>query len=191
MLVTFRIIDTQSRLHTAPAAITARQLAKLVAMLRHYSIVIDPDEAEPDHLPINFEFNANSIALAKLAGLFDWRDDIIAIVEEGQFLGRTLRVERAPASTDIQLRVSEHIALASNMTLREDTAARLFATTGINPTMRTSISINRLRDLLRQPSMVKAFEDLAIRTIYDQLAMTVSTDCGEQLPRLSWAEEPA
>lgn len=191
MLVTFRIVDTQSRLHTKPATITARELAKVVAMLRDYRIVIDPDEHEIDHLPTNFEFNANSIALAKLAGLFDWREDIIAIVEEGQFLGRTLRVERAPNSTDIQLRVSEHIALASDMALREETAVKLFAAIGINPTTRTSISIDRLRDLLRQPSMAKAFDDLAIRTIYDQLAMTVSTDCGEQLPRLSWAAEPA
>ncbi|KHL24299.1 hypothetical protein PK98_15175 [Croceibacterium mercuriale] len=187
MLVTFRIVDTQSRLHTKPATITARELAKLVAMLRDYRMVIDPDEGEIDHLPTNFEFNANSIALAKLSGLFDWRDDIIAIVEEGQFLGRTLRVERALEGTDIQLRVSEHIALASDMTLREDTAEKLFAAIGINPAARTSISIDRLSDLLRQPTMAKAFDDLEIRTIYDQLTMTVTTDCGEQQPRLTWA----
>jgi len=191
MLVTFRIVDTQSRLHTKPATITARQLAKLAAILRDYRIVIDADQGEIEHLPINFEFNANSIALAKLAGLFDWRDDIIAIVEEGQFLGRSLRVQRVAESTDIQLCVSEHIALASDMRLRESTAAKLFSAIGINPGTRTSISIDRLRDLLRQPSMVKAFEDLQIRTIYDQLAMTSSTDCGEQIPRLEWNHEMA
>ena len=36
MLVTFRIVDTQSRLLTKPATITARELAKVVAMLRDY-----------------------------------------------------------------------------------------------------------------------------------------------------------
>ena len=187
MLVTFRIVDTQSRLHTKPATITARQLAKLATTLRDYRMVIDVDPSEIEHLPVNFEFNANSIALAKLAGLFDWREDIIAIVEEAQFLGRSLRVERVPDSTDLQLCVSEHIALANDMSLREDTAAKLFAAIGINPATRTSISIDRLGDLLRQPSMAKAFDNLRIRTIYDQLAMTVTTDCGEQQPRLAWA----
>jgi hypothetical protein len=191
MLVTFRIVDTQTQLHTTPAIITARQLAKLMATLRDTSMVVDADDGEVDHLPVNFEFNANSLALAKLAALFDWRDDIIAIVEEAQFLGRSLRVERVQDSTDIQLCVSEHIALARDLSLRADTATKLFSAIGINTATRTSISIVRLRDLMQQPSIAKAFTDLEITTVRRSLNLMLSTDCGEQMPRVEWVLDPA
>jgi len=191
MLVTFRIIDTQSRLHTTPAIISARELASLVTLLRTTGLIIDADPGETDHLPYKFEFNANSLALARFADTLNWREDIIGIIEEAQFLGRSLRVERADDDIDIQLRVSEHIALAADLLLRADTAAKLFAAIGIDPAKRSSISIDRLRDLLQQPCTMKTFEDLQIRTVFDMLGMTVSTDCGEQLPRLSWADAMA
>lgn len=191
MLVTFRIIDTQSRLHTKPAIISARELASLVTLLRTTGLIIDADPAETDHLPYNFEFNANRLALARFAGTLNWREDIIGIVEEAQFLGRSLRVERADDGIAIQLRVSDHIALAADLLLRPDTAAKLFAAIGIDPARRSSISIDRLRDLLLQPRTMKAFEDLQIRTVFDMLAMTVNIDCGEQMPRLSWADAMA
>jgi hypothetical protein len=191
MLVTFRIIDTQTRLHSKPEIILARELAALVTLLRNERILPDVDTGEDTALPYQFEFNANSFATAKLARLFDYRGPIIDIIEEGQFLGRTLRVERVPDSSDIQLRVSEHIALATGFTLRADTAAKVFAAVGIDPANRTSISLDRLRSIMQQPTAAKAFEDLQITTVQRTMAMTVDTDCGEQIPRLEWQDEPA
>ena len=92
MIVTFRIKDTQTQLHSRPAEISALELAALTRRLHSGNAALDVDPGEFGAAPLNFEINANALSMAAFTACFDHRTEIISIVEEAQFLGRTLRV---------------------------------------------------------------------------------------------------
>ena len=93
MLVTFRVKDIETRLHSKPAQIRPPELAALMRRLHTANSTIDADPGEFLAAPLNFEINANALAIAAFASCFDHRAEMIAIVEEAQFLGRMLRIE--------------------------------------------------------------------------------------------------
>ena len=125
MLVTFRVKDIETRLHSVPAQIRPQELAALMRRLHTANSTIDADPGEFLAAPLNFEINANALAIAEFASCFDHRAEMIAIVEEAQFLGRMLRIEHPQCDAPITMRVSEHIALVGDMTMSSDLAAKV------------------------------------------------------------------
>lgn len=186
MLVTFRIIDTETRLHSTPAILNARELAALCQLLSDNSLMPDLDNGETEGSAYHFEVAANGLALATFARVLSFRTDVIAVVEEAQFLGRTLRIERSESQFDTLLRVSNHIALTPDLMMAEDLANKALSALGLAPDRRT-IRISKLQELLQKPSTSKAFDDQRIGTIFDALARVAFVDCGEQIPHLEWA----
>ncbi len=79
---------------------------------------------------MNFEINANALAIAEFASCFDHRPEMIAIVEEAQFLGRMLRIEHQQCDAPITMRVSEHVALVGDITMSSDLAAKVLTSLG-------------------------------------------------------------
>ena len=186
MLVTFRIIDTETRLHSTPAILNPRELAALCQLLSEKSLMPDLDNGETEGTAHHFEVAANGLALATFARVLSYRTDVIAVVEEAQFLGRALRIERSESQLDTLLRVSNHIALTPDLMMSEDLARKALTALGLTPDERT-IRLSKLQDLLQQPSTSRAFDNQQLGTIFDALARVAFVDCGEQIPRLKWA----
>lgn len=112
MLTFFRIVDTHTKLLSVPAPLNARELASLRSILQGAGVSMILGDAELDGTAYNFEANANTLAIAQFAAFFRDRLDLLAIIEEAQFLGRSIRVSRTARNGDALLEVSEHIALS-------------------------------------------------------------------------------
>lgn len=187
MLVTFRIKDTVTKLHSKPANIAPTELAALMRVLHANNTPIDADEHEIRHAPLNFEVNANSMSMARFTSCFDHRADIIEIVEEAQWLGRTLRIKHLAKIDPITIEVSEHIALASDLMMAPDLAAKVLFALGRSSADDGELTLHALRDLLQDPRIYDAFCNARIEPIYNSLSFLAFTDCGEQAPVLEWA----
>ncbi len=186
MLVTFRVKDTNTRLHSEPAEISALELASLMRRLHASDAEIETDSHEFSAAPLNFEVNANSLSLASFAACFDWRTEVIAIVEEAQFLGRTLRVHCPGGPSPITIMVSEHIALARDILLPSELAAKVVRALGQGGGPEGEIPLDALRALLSDHHTFEAFRSAQIETVYESLSILACTDCGEQIPTMEW-----
>ena len=188
MIVTFRIKDTQTQLHSRPAEISALELAALTRRLHSGNAALDVDPGEFGAAPLNFEINANALSMAAFTACFDHRTDIISIVEEAQFLGRTLRVRHLGRLAPITIEVSEHIALARDLMMGPDLAAKVLFALGRDDADEGELTLESLRLLLQDHRTYDAFCGAKITPIYDSLAYLAFTDCGEQTPILEWAQ---
>ena len=126
--------------------------------------------------------------MASFTACFDHRADIIEIVEEAQFLGRTLRVTHLGRLSPIMIEVSEHIALARDLMMGPDLAAKLLFALGRDNAENGEIALESLRELLQEPRIYDAFAAAKIAPLYDSLTYLAFTDCGEQAPVLEWAQ---
>lgn len=187
MLVTFRIKDTATRLHSKPAVISALELAALMRKLHSHDVGLDIDAREFSAAPTNFEINANSLSMANFTSCFDHRAEVIEVVEEAQFLGRTLRVQRPGPTAPITIAVSEHIALARDLMMGPDLAAKVLYALGRDNAEPGELTLEGLRNLLQEPSTHDAFCAAKITPVFDSLTYLAFTDCGEQIPVVEWA----
>ncbi|WP_103727496.1 hypothetical protein [Novosphingobium sp. HII-3] len=187
MLTFFRIVDTQTQLRSKPAPLNARELARLRSILQYNSVVTEPEAGETEGTAYNFEANANAVALAKFAGLFTERLDVLAILEEAQFLGRAIRVSRAAPNTDAILQVSEHITLTPEIAVTSEQADHVLDCLGLDNHVTEGIPLSTLRSTLANPATYHRFERGNLTTTYEYLERLSYTDCGDQAPHLSWA----
>jgi len=158
MLVTFRVKDKTTRLHSEPAEISALELASLMRRLHAGHADIETESHEFSATPLNFEVNANSLSLASFAACFDWRAEVIAIVEEAQFLGRTLRVHCPGGPSPITIMVSEHIALARDIPLPSELSAKVVRALGQGDGSEGEIPLDALRPCLAITIPLRPFE---------------------------------
>ena len=187
MLVTFRVKDTITKLSSSPATISALELAALMRKLHSLDVGLDIDAHEFEASPINFEINANSFSMANFTSCFDHRAEIIEIVEEAQFLGRTLRVQHLGRAAPITIEVSEHIALARDLMMGPDLAAKVLYALGRENAEPGELTLESLRTLLQDHRIYEAFCAAKISPIYDSLTFFAFTDCGEQTPVMEWS----
>ena len=89
----FRIVDTDTVLHSRPAPTNAREIAALRVLLQNEGRFALLDGGDLDGTAIKFEYNANAIAIASFASIFPERDDVLAVIEEAQAMGSNCVVE--------------------------------------------------------------------------------------------------
>lgn len=188
MLVTFRIKDTTTSLHSMPATISVLELAELMRALHASDSFLDVDPGEFAAAPINFEVNANSLSMANFTRCFDHRAETIEVVEEAQFLGRTLRFEKSGPLQPLTMRVSDHIALARDLMMGPALAAKVLYALGRDNADPGELTLDTLRQLLQEPKIYDAFCGAKIAPIYDSLTFLAFTDCGEQAPVMEWSQ---
>ena len=188
MLVTFRIKDTTTKLYSSPAIISVHELADLMRSLHAAGADIDVDAGEFEAAPINFEINANSLSMVGFTSCFDNRADVIEVVEEAQWLGRTLRFERTGPTQPLTMRVSEHIALARDLMMGPELAAKVLYALGRDNADAGELTLTALRDLLQEPRIYDAFCSAKMTPVYDSLSLLAFTECGEQAPVLEWSQ---
>ena len=110
----------------------------------------------------------------------------IEIVEEAQFLGRTLRVQHLGRAAPITIEVSEHVALVRDLMMGPDLAAKVLYALGRDNADPGELTLESLRTLLQDHRIYEAFCAAKISPIYDSLTFLAFTDCGEQVPVLEW-----
>ena len=186
MLVCFRIVDTDTTLSSTAVELNARELGALSILLQDTRLFPDLDEGERDGTPYNFEINANMIALAVFNHAFNERLDVIELIEEAQWLGRNLRIERDTDTGKIVMKVSTTIALSSDFMMSEEMAKAALTCLGLNMQEARSLKLDRLKELLLSPGVHRSFEDANLSLIFDRLAEYATTDCNDQIPRLTW-----
>ena len=187
MLIYFRIIDTETTLRSTAVELNARELGALSILLQNTDLFPDLDEGERHGTAYNFEINANMIALATFSRIFAERLDVIALVEEAQWLGRNLRIERDDETGKVTMRVSSTIALSPEFMMNDDMARSALACLGIDLAKARSLRLNTLKDLLLSPGVHQRFENANLSLIFDRLAQYATTDCNDQIPSLTWA----
>lgn len=183
----FRIVDTESPLHSKPATLNARELAALRVILQSTGRYAMPDDGETDGTAFNFEHNANAVPIATFASVLGDREDILAIIEEAQFLGRAIRVSRASTSHEPQLQVSPYIALSPPIAVTFEQADRVLECLGFEAGEVPSIPLATVRQKLHDPATSYRFDRCKLSHIFDYLVRFCDTDCGDQLPHLAWA----
>jgi hypothetical protein len=183
----FRIVDTESPLHSKPAALNARELAAMRVILQSAGRYAIPDDGEMDGTAFNFEHNANAVPIASFASTLDDREDILAIIEEAQFLGRAIRVSRASINDEPQLQVSPNIALSPPIAVTFEQAERVLECLGFDVGEVRSIPLAMVREKLHEPASSFRFDRCKLSYIFDYLVRLCDTDCGDQIPHLAWA----
>jgi len=188
MLVTFRIKDRETTLHSKPASITALELAALVRKLHGEHGTIDADMGEFGYAPLNFEINANSLSIAAFSACFGYRADVIAVLDEAQFLGRMIRIEHRQRDEPITIRVSSNISLARELMMSEELAKKMLFALGLSDDASGSMTLGDAQEALRSPRTYDAFVRARIEPLFDSLSLIAFTNCGDQLPVLEWSQ---
>jgi hypothetical protein len=187
MLTFFRIVDAHTKLLSKPAPLNARELASLRSILQNAGIPTLLDDGELDGTAYNFEANANAIAIARFAALFRDRLDLLAVLEEAQFLGRSIRVTRTARNCDAFLEVSEHIAFSPEIAVKRSQADQVLECLDLDPANSNEIALDALRSKLSNPATYHRFKQHDLENTYEYLTRLSYTDCGEQSPHLAWA----
>lgn len=107
---------------------------------------------------------------------------MIAVIEEAQFLGRNIRVDRDPFVDGPQLQVSSEIALAPPIAVTFEQADRVFDCMSIDGSSMARLSLARLREVLHMPATAHRFDNCNLGNIFDYLARLADTDCGRATP---------
>lgn len=187
MLTFFRIVDTHTKLLSKPAPLNARELAGLRSILQTGGVPTILDDGEIDGTAYNFEANANAIAIARFASLFRDRTDLLSVIEEAQFLGRSIRVSRINRNCEARLEVSEHITLSPEIAVARSQVDRVLECLNLDPANSTEIALDALRSRLSNPATYHRFKQQDLENTYEYLSRLSYTDCGDQLPHLAWA----
>jgi len=189
MLTFFRIVDAHTKLLSKPAPLNARELASLRSILQNAGIPTLLDDGELDGTAYNFEANANAIAIAiaRFAALFRDRLDLLAVLEEAQFLGRSIRVTRTARNCDAFLEVSEHIAFSPEIAVKRSQADQVLESLDLDPANSNEIALDALRSKLSNSATYHRFKQHDLENTYEYLTRLSYTDCGEQSPHLAWA----
>lgn len=186
MLTIFRIVDTATPIKSKPASLGARHLAAIYNHILDTGVPTELEAGEVEGIAMNFEFNANSVSLAKFAQIFVGRDDLLAIAEEAQFHGRSLRISKGASDHFASLCVSEHIALSPEITMSKDRADSVLKCLGLDRETSGTISITRLREVLSQTAIRQKFSKLGLDAAYDYLASYCAIEHGNTDPMLAW-----
>jgi hypothetical protein len=188
MSITFYVSDLDTRIQSAPATITPRELASFRTFMREAGIETEDDpKGEPEQLTYSFDASICRFSLATLSRLFDFRHEIIAVVEEAQFLGRLLSFRRNPFCQAITIEVSHRLDGADELDLAYGNAYAILEALKIKPESVGDIPLSELRERLADPTIRGAFTQRRVEhrlPFFDRFAALNSP---EQNPRLVWA----
>ncbi|MGF7156197.1 hypothetical protein [Novosphingobium gossypii] len=187
MLTIFRVTDTETRLQTTPAPMAASQVSALYNHLLDNGIATDLELGEREGIAFNFKFNANAVSLAVFARLFAGYDQLLAIAEEAQFHGRSLRLSKADAPHFVTLSVSDHIAISPELLMSVSRAHAVLRCLCLDPEVASDVTLDQLRAALRLPSTYRAFVDGNLEAAFDYLARICALEHGNTAPKLAWA----
>lgn len=192
MSITFRITTAADDRPGPRAVINARQLAAFRTFLREEgarsrTVLLDPDAAEDAHLSYHFEARVCPVALATIAKVFDFDDDVISVVEEAQFRCRRVSVWRDEAAGTIVLRVALSSDQGLELDLASPNAEVLLESLGLKPDSIGEMPVDAVRARLANPAVRRRAAAEGITPYLDRLDQLVGLAETDDSSRLEWA----
>jgi hypothetical protein len=156
MTITFRIENGTGTLPPKAAIVTPDQLASLRDLLAEQALRLGMTLLLPIYGVTGdpgFELEARicPLALAVVSKCFDHDPDVIAVLEEAQFLGRRVRIWQALRSRDFRIRLSLTPDAAPQLAMSEAHAMTLLYGLGLDRERTGVIAMTELRDRLTSP----------------------------------------
>ncbi len=192
MTITFRIENGNGVLPPKAAVITPDQLASLRDLLAEQSLRLAMTMLLPIHGVTGdpgFELEARicPLALAVVSKCFDHDPDVIAVLEEAQFLGRRVRIWQALRSRDFRIRLSLTPDDAPQLAMSEAHAMTLLYGLGLDRERTGVIAMTELRDRLTSPRISRRLAaDPAMASYVETLTAMAVLKPVEGEYRLAW-----
>lgn len=164
MTITFRVENGNSILPPRAAIITPDQLGALRDLLAEQSqrlgfpMLATIRETAGDDA-FDLEARVCHLALAVVSKCFDHDPDVIAILDEAQYLGRRVRIWQDQRGSDIKMRLSLTPDGAPQLTVADDSAMALLAGLGLGRANAGVIAMAELRDRLTNPRIRRRLDD--------------------------------
>ena len=164
MTITFRVENGNGILPPKAAIITPDQLGALRDLLAEQSqrlgfpMLATIHETTGDDA-FDLEARVCHLALAVVSKCFDHDPDVIAILDEAQYLGRRIRVWQDHRGSDIKMRLSLTPDGAPQLTVADDSAMALLAGLGLDRANAGVIAMTELRDRLTNPRIRRRLDD--------------------------------
>jgi hypothetical protein len=192
MSITFRIATAADDQAGPMATINARQLAGFRTYLREEGerlgvVLLDPEAAEDEYLSYHFEARVCPLALSAIARVFDFAEDVIAVVEEAQFRARRVGVYRDASAGAIGMRVSLTSDLGVELDLASSNAFALLESLGLRPDSVGDIPIDTIRARLGSSAVRRRASEDGVAHYIDRLDRLLATADHDRTSRLEWA----
>ncbi|VWX51085.1 hypothetical protein [Novosphingobium sp. 9U] len=188
MSITFYVTDLDTRIQSAPAPISPRELAAFRKFMREAGIETEDDpEGEPEELTYAFNASICRFAMATIAAIFGNRPDAIAVIEEAQFLGRLVTFRRTEVTHDVRIEVSQRLDGAGELDLVNGNAYAILEALQLERESVGDISLIELRDRLAEPSIRAGFTERFVEYRLPFFDKVAAMEPYEQTPRLVWA----
>lgn len=192
MSIVFRIITSADQQDRQTAIINARQLAAFRQFLRREgehlgTVLLDPDYVEDEFLSYRFEARVCPLALASIARIFDYQDDVITVLDEAQFRGRRVSVYREDETGSITLSVGLTSDLGLELDLAYQNAFALLEGLGLRPDSVGEIPADTVRARLADPAVRRHVEAQGAAGYLPRLDRLLATADLDHSSRLEWA----
>ena len=156
MTITFRIENGNSILPPKAAIITPDQLGSLRDLLAELSLhsgsaLLLPVAGVTGDPAFELEARICPLALAVVSKCFDHDVDVIAVLEEAQYLGRRVRIWQEQRGGDIRIRLSLTPDIAPQLAVTEASAMALLDRLGLDRKRAGAVTMTELRDRLTDP----------------------------------------
>lgn len=192
MTITFRIENGNGVLPPKAAVITPDQLGSLRDLLAEQSLQLGMTMLLPTHGVTGdpgFELEARicPLALAVVSKCFDHDPDVIAVLEEAQFLGRRVRIWQRLRTRDLRIRLSLTPDEALQLAMSEPHAMTLLNGLGLDRARSGVITMTELRDRLTSPRIRRRLAaDPAMTSYVETLTAMAVLKPIEGESRLAW-----
>lgn len=186
MSITFRLASAGGIVHSKPAPISARQLAAFRAFVRANNVLTDDQDEEPEHLSYSFEASVCRFPWAMIARILGGSEEIVAVVEEAQFLGRRLSFYRDRQAHTITVRVSDAIDGFEDINLHNANGYAVLDALGLPADSCGEIDLTELRARLTDPNTKRRFINAGVARrfgFFEAAAAIEDTDSS----RLVWS----
>ncbi|MGK2911777.1 MAG: hypothetical protein ACSLE1_18530 [Sphingobium sp.] len=186
MSITFRLTSAGGIVHSKPAPITTRQLAAFRDFVRANNVLTDDLDEEPEHPSYSFEASVCRFPWAIIARILGGSEEIVAVVEEAQFLGRRLSFYRDRQAHTITVRVSDAIDGFEDINLHNANGYAVLDALGLPADSCGEIDLTELRARLTDPNTKRRFINAGVarRFGFFEAAAAIEDTVS---PRLVWS----
>ena len=185
MTITFQL-RSKTTPTVKPAVVTIEQLATFRAFAKTYGFIVGVfDDEAFRYLDHGFEARVCPWSLATLARLFGNQEAVIAVIEEAQFLGLTVRFWRDAESESIKMVVSSTPDGAWSMYLSNANAHHLLDALGKDCEAFGQIELDELNTIIADQPTRRNLAHSGLATYVEQLDQMIRTG-SEDSQHLVW-----
>lgn len=192
MTITFRIENGNSILPPRAAIVTPDQLGSLRELLAEQSLrlgftMLLPIGGVTGDPGFDLEARICPLALAVVSKCFDHDADVIAVLEEAQYLGRRVRIWQERRGGDIRIRLSLTPDAAPQLAVTEASAMKLLDRLGLDRKRAGAVAMTELRDRLTDPRIRRRLDaDLDLANTVETLTAMAALKPVEGEYLLAW-----